>query len=179
MKKLVTAVIILTICTSIVFAQSITANIDVVFNKVNIAVNGTKVESNNILYEGTTYVPLRAVAEMLGKDVTWNQETSTAGINDKNTNDAGDGFIYGNVSFKDGAIGYSYIIGEMTNYSLKDYNSVSFTISTYDEIGTLLQTDNIYISNLKSKDTKAFEGMIEIDDVSKIKTYKIKFNSGY
>ena len=50
---------------------------------VNLEVNGEKVEADNILYKGTTYVPLRAVAEMLGKEVGWDQDTRTASINDK------------------------------------------------------------------------------------------------
>lgn len=53
------------------------AKIDAVPNKVNILVNGTKVKENNFLYEGTTYVPLRAISEMLDKEVLWDQETST------------------------------------------------------------------------------------------------------
>lgn len=71
------------ILTSTSFAETIKQTIEVVFNSINITVNGEKVEADNILYNGTTYVPLRAVAEMLGKEVGWDQETKTASINDK------------------------------------------------------------------------------------------------
>lgn len=63
-------------------AQSITKSITVAFNKMNIVVNGTKVNADNILYNGTTYVPLRAISEMLGKYVTWDSKTNTAIISD-------------------------------------------------------------------------------------------------
>ena len=60
------------------FAQ----NIDVDFNKVTINVNGEKTNGNNILYNDRTYVPLRAISEMLSKEVLWNDETKTIDIND-------------------------------------------------------------------------------------------------
>lgn len=68
---------------STVVGAQVKKNIEVVYNSVNITVNGNKITADNILYNGTTYVPLRAVAEALGKDVGWNQATYTASINDK------------------------------------------------------------------------------------------------
>ena len=76
-----------------VYAQGL----EVVLNKVNIAVNGIivgpagqnfKLDNGSsvpysILYEGTTYLPIRKVAEVLGKEVTWDGTTNTAGIKDK------------------------------------------------------------------------------------------------
>lgn len=58
--------------------------VDVVFNKIKITVNGNKVDADNVLINGKTYVPLRAISEILNKDVTWDEKTGTAGINDKN-----------------------------------------------------------------------------------------------
>ncbi len=65
-----------------IFAESITQQIEVLFNAINIKVNGTDVTVDNILYNGTTYVPLRAVSKMLDKKVGWDPETGTASIND-------------------------------------------------------------------------------------------------
>jgi len=76
-------IITILILSSSALADTVKQKIEVVFNSINITVNGQKVEADNILYNGTTYVPLRAVAEMLGKEVQWNQETRTASINDK------------------------------------------------------------------------------------------------
>lgn len=82
---LITCVVIL-ILSSVVYANStfVQQTINVVFNKVNISVNGEKVEADNILYNGTTYVPIRSVAEMLSKEVQWNNETKTVEIIDSN-----------------------------------------------------------------------------------------------
>jgi len=68
---------------SFTMAQSMKKMIEVVFNGVNLKVNGQVVKADNILYNGTTYVPLRAIGEMLGKDIGWDQDTNTASINDK------------------------------------------------------------------------------------------------
>lgn len=65
-----------------VFAEGIKQNIEVLFNSVNLTVNGKIIEADNILYDGTTYVPIRTVAELLGKEVGWDQNTNTASIND-------------------------------------------------------------------------------------------------
>lgn len=68
---------------STVFASGVKKNIEVLFNSVNLTVNGNKVSADTIVYNGTTYVPLRATADMLGKEVGWDQKTNTASVNDK------------------------------------------------------------------------------------------------
>lgn len=89
MKKLVKGLVItgivMTFLMITVLGEAVTRTIDVVYNSVNLTVNGQKIEADNILYDGTTYVPLRAVAEALGKDVGWDEATTTASINDKGT----------------------------------------------------------------------------------------------
>ncbi len=76
-------VIMTSMLTGVAFAGGVNQAIQVVFNAVNITVNGQKVAADNILYNGTTYVPLRAVAEILGKEVGWDGTTNTASITDK------------------------------------------------------------------------------------------------
>ncbi|HHY91623.1 MAG TPA: DUF4163 domain-containing protein, partial [Clostridiales bacterium] len=66
----------------------ISKTIQVVMNGINLVVDGKPVSGDNILYEGTTYVPVRAVAESLGKEVKWEAKTNTVEIGD-----AGPGLI--------------------------------------------------------------------------------------
>jgi len=51
-------------------------------NMVTIEVNGRPVSTDNFLVDGTTYVPLRSVSELTGKDVGWNALTQVASINE-------------------------------------------------------------------------------------------------
>lgn len=57
--------------------------IQVVMNGINLVVDGQTIFAENIFYNGTTYVPIRAVAESLGKEVKWDSATNTAEIADK------------------------------------------------------------------------------------------------
>lgn len=84
-KGFILGVIVATLLMSTAFGASVTKSIEVMLNSVNLKVNGKDVQADNILYEGTTYVPLRAISEMLGKEVGWDQETKTASINDQVT----------------------------------------------------------------------------------------------
>lgn len=83
LRGFVVGFIIATLLMGTAIGAGLTKTIEVAFNSVNITVNGKKVNADNILYDGTTYVPLRAVAEALGKDVGWDQSTNTVSINDK------------------------------------------------------------------------------------------------
>lgn len=56
--------------------------IEVYFNRINVMVDGTEMNADNMLYQGTTYIPVRAAAEMLGKEVVWDSKSRTADIND-------------------------------------------------------------------------------------------------
>lgn len=73
--------------TTPVLADSIIQKIDVVFNSVQVQVNGENVNVDNILYNGSTYLPVRKVAEVVGKDIEWNGETKTANIIEKKVSD--------------------------------------------------------------------------------------------
>jgi len=56
-----------------VFGSELAETIRVYRNYATILVNDERVEVDNFLYDGTTYVPLRAISEMFDKEVGWNQ----------------------------------------------------------------------------------------------------------
>lgn len=82
-KILITLIIMTLILSTLTFANSTKKTIEVLFNTVKLTVNGQKVEADTIAFNGTTYVPLRAIGEMLDKEVLYESETMTAHINDK------------------------------------------------------------------------------------------------
>lgn len=81
------------VTTSPAIATQITQNISAVYNNIKIVVDGKQVttDSHNepFIYNGTTYLPVRAVGEAVGKEVTWDSNTNTVylGARLENTDD--------------------------------------------------------------------------------------------
>ncbi len=75
------------------FAQNIQKTLNAVYRDIKLVVDGNsttpKDANGNIvepfIVDGTTYLPVRAVAEALGKEVSWDAETSTVYIGKKPT----------------------------------------------------------------------------------------------
>lgn len=61
-------------------AESVQKTIDVFVDYVNVTVNGEAKQVKNFLHDGTTYIALRDVSEVLGYNVGWDGETKTASI---------------------------------------------------------------------------------------------------
>lgn len=82
---LTTAVLL---CSSAAFAQSIEKTITAVYNNIKIIVNGEEVTPTDVngnvvepfISEGTTYLPVRALANALGQEVYWDGETNSVYI---------------------------------------------------------------------------------------------------
>jgi len=72
----------ITFCGGMVLGADVSQWISVYRNTVSLEVNQTKITTDNFLYNNVTYVPLRAVAQMLGKEVGWNAQTKVARIDD-------------------------------------------------------------------------------------------------
>jgi hypothetical protein len=80
------------------FASTVTKQIEATLNSINITIDSKKVASigesytlsngkttaTSIVFNNTTYVPIRKVAEILGLNVGWDEGTSTASINSVN-----------------------------------------------------------------------------------------------
>ena len=63
-----------------------TSSINVVLGRVKLVVNEQPIAQETLLYNGTTYVPLRTIAEILGKEVSYNPLTQTAYIDENGAN---------------------------------------------------------------------------------------------
>lgn len=90
-KKIGVLLISLSLLISTSYAASLKKTIDVYYDNVKIFVNNSLVNSKDgngktvepFIYDGTTYLPVRAVAEALGKEVTWDGTTKSVYISDE------------------------------------------------------------------------------------------------
>ncbi|GEM_PF-1076702 len=83
-KKIVLLIFIficIILSTTPVFASSLLKNIEVVVNNISLFVNDNQVSVDNFVYNGTTYVPVRAIAETLGLSVNWDSKTNKVDLN--------------------------------------------------------------------------------------------------
>ncbi len=74
-KILVGFAVALTLSTSTVFAGGVSTKANVVFNNVDVLVDGQRIDASNIVYNGTTYIPLRKVSEATGLTVNYDEAT--------------------------------------------------------------------------------------------------------
>lgn len=73
------------------FAKTGTEIIEAVYNNIKIYVDGVKIEPKDsegkvvepFIYNGTTYLPVRAVGEAIGKTVTWDGATQSVYLGEK------------------------------------------------------------------------------------------------
>jgi uncharacterized protein YukE len=59
--------------TASVWAEGSLKSIQVLFERINVSLNGQQANltKDSILYNGSVYVPLRSLSEMLGADISW------------------------------------------------------------------------------------------------------------
>ena len=77
-----------TLTSGMVVAKSGTEMIEALYNNIKIYVDGVKIEPKDatgkmvepFIYNGTTYIPVRAVAEAIGKEVNWEGLTQSVYI---------------------------------------------------------------------------------------------------
>ena len=72
------------------FAKVADAMVPVNYNDIKVTVDGEEIKTDKepFIYEGTTYLPVRAVAEAVGKEVGWDSATKTVTLTSKVTKEA-------------------------------------------------------------------------------------------
>ena len=83
--------VILIACGIFSYASDIYKNISVLYNDIKIVIDGKQYIPKDaygktvepFIYEGTTYLPVRAVAQAFDKEVLWDDKTFTVSINSK------------------------------------------------------------------------------------------------
>lgn len=93
----ISGVIITLILTTSVFAAPIEQTIKVIYNNIKVIVNGIQIDmrdaNNNKVepfnYNGTVYLPVRAIGQALGKDVRWDGKNNAVVVSDIQDDSAG------------------------------------------------------------------------------------------
>lgn len=73
------------LCTTVGFADDIYETIQVMKGKMNITIGGEKVDMDNFVFNDTTYVPLRQIANALDMIVTYDSQNNKVNIIDSKT----------------------------------------------------------------------------------------------
>ncbi len=152
------------------YAAMAAKNIDV-FTGVSIFVDGRELHPSDVkgneveafIYEGTTYVPLRAVGEALGAEVSWNKDTKTVYVNSEKTGEEPEDRI---ARFDAGSGPFTYNCGPMTlssKYCTAEldgfdivYSEVAFCDPIYVEKVRLYELHTVIKGTVKSSERGYF-----------------------
>ena len=99
-------------------------------------------------------------------------------VTDHNDGDAGKGFTYRSVSFKDADYGDIWVMGEIENQSGSDYSMVGFDVTIYDAEEKVIGVGLIMIMNIKKNGKRPFKESVADVKMKMIDSFKVDFNTG-
>lgn len=135
----VSTILVLTLSVS-VFALSGTMSLSATYKNIKIKVNGTTVvpkDANGKVVEpfvsdGTTYLPVRAIATALGQNVTWDGSTNTVSITSSSN---------GNSNSSNSSVGYSFNLTPGTYTVGKSFDAGTYKIEVISGCGNVSTDD--------------------------------------
>jgi len=181
------------------YAKTATEKIEALYNNIKIYVDGIKINPKDaagndvepFIYNGTTYLPVRAVGEAIGKTVSWDGTTQSVYLGEKPGEKqylvdvcppyGGDNYnVYSSSKGEFLSIGgEKYTNGIKLKYKggfalitlNGKYNSLNFTMGRPDEDNIRDTTVNFFIDDVLIKS-------IEVDGEALPKKYEIPLNHG-
>ncbi len=176
----------------VAFAKQATEAIKVTYNNIKILIDGKEYQPTDVngnvvepfIYNGTTYLPVRAIANAFDKEVDWEAQTSTVTLGSKNY-DWLDQMGYVDYSYTGIANQYKPI-GKKTKMTdgLTFDRGLMFSLNDCSEggkVGTIVNNDgtmecSLFLSYLTNSNYKTFEGEIShFDDNYSYGSAIIKF----
>lgn len=134
--------------TPVALAKTGTANIPVQYSNIKVVVDGKDLSTSKepFIYDGTTYLPLRAVAEAVGKEVSWDNTAKVAYLGkapekvkqEKNSGKNEDIKFTG--ADLDYEIGLPTLYLEYTNQTDSEIIRFDIYVNCYDAYGKYLNT---------------------------------------
>ena len=133
LQGLIAGVLIGAMLTSgVVFAKNIQETIDAVYMNVKLVIDGEEITPKDVngnvvepfIYNGTTYLPVRAIGEAFDKDVHWDGETATVYVGDI-VKPAKEVYLYDKPYIECGNSS-EFIAGKSTDFTYLDNISVKY-----------------------------------------------------
>ncbi|MFB9330080.1 stalk domain-containing protein [Paenibacillus aurantiacus] len=154
-------------------------------NKLTLVVNGQVSTAEPKVINGTTYIPLRAAAELLGAEVGYDSKSSVVSVTSKGQaaqaaagTFKASGFVFTQLEARKNALDMYEITVNITNSNDKDVSGVLFSAVFYDSNGKRLGTANGSTSDLVKGDTKTTT-MITTDDITNYASVKFQIDGQY
>lgn len=185
LQGIVIGVMIGVLCTSgVAYAKSVTKQIEVSYSGINVYKDNELCElkdasGNTIepfIYNGSTYMPLRAVAELAGMDVTWEGNTQSAYLWDEvsqgevylmdvcspyETGSFDDGKFYmAGEKYSNGFFTWFYDYGHAYFNLDGKYSELRCVVGHVDGYGDREKTVSFYVDGQKVKEVDVLAGQM-------------------
>lgn len=122
------------------FAETVIKTIQAAENAIKVKVNGSLTNVPNLVINGKTYIQVRALSELLGKNVSWDPNTGTASIDDKDSNVSLNQSLNTQVEEK-----------ELSTKEIAKKGSSVVLVKAYDENGSLVSLGSGFIVSSDGK----------------------------
>ena len=120
-----------------VMADDLSRNINVVYNNIKLYIDGAEIVPKDakgnpvepFIYNGTTYLPVRAVGEALGKEVIWDGKTQSVYLGKKDQNQP-DAYLSDMqwTDYREGDSGNNIeVFGHVNDRTVTDANGKTYT----------------------------------------------------
>lgn len=190
MRILFSILVSIILTTNVAFAKGTEKEVNLVFNSVDIFIDNVNVNAKNIFYNGTIYLPIRQVSELLGFDVEYESDTNKVLLNSSDESNIENNGT-SNKEYEEQGIaefnsidlyvndllidaenilykGTTYIplrkVSDVTNVDL-DYNSNDKTINLFTN-GDNTSTDSDNNSEVNLYDGIVLKPMLTLDDIT-------------
>ena len=193
-KKKIRAIAIILLLTltlgSTVWAKQLNETAQVFYNNIKIYINGAEIVPKDVngnvvepfTMNGTTYLPVRAVANALGQEVQWDGATQSVYIGKKGQTKPDnylDRIQYNDYKEQNRNSDMAIINGTVTDFNQNIYtNGILFWNRSYDSYKIEEETDNVQItvSYPLNSQYKKFNGKIVLPKKFNIATWNEKDN---
>lgn len=149
-----------------------TQTVEAILGKIKLNINGSTVSGETLLYNGTTYVPIRSVSDAIGADVSYDARTYTATLKTSSSSTYWANKVY--IPVTEGDIGTDKLI--ISNVTPSDFNFEFFSDNKSIIKGTANISDNYAVCNVS--DIYGFTFEIHGDEITVAETGKSQLFPG-